>query len=133
MKHPHKDGFLKAAYKEFNKPNGKGTFKPVSRPANTEEILAKYKARIMVRGDLQHSGLHDTYATTLALRTFRALMAIIAAFNLDAEQWDAVNAFINSYLDETVYVEYLEGFGKEGKVLLLLRALYGLRRSPRLW
>jgi hypothetical protein len=148
VKHPHRDGFMKAAHREFTELNGKGTFRPVVRPKNeevipltwtylykfdTEGYLLKYKSRLCVRGDLQRFGLADTYAATLALRTFRAMMAILAAFDLDAEQWDVVNAFVNAYLDETVYVEYPQGFEQEGMVLLLLKALYGLRRSPRLW
>ena len=44
--------------------------------------LTKFKARIYVRGDLQY-GYQDTYAATLAYRTFRALMAITAVFDLE--------------------------------------------------
>ncbi len=47
----------------------------------------------------------DTYAATLAARTFRALMAISAAFDLDIWQHDAVSAFINSPIDEEIYSE----------------------------
>lgn len=60
------------------------------------------------------------------------MMALAAAFNLEIIQYDAINAFVNSLLDETVYIECPQGFRMEGKVLLLLRALYGLRRAPRL-
>lgn len=60
-------------------------------------------------------------------------MAIAAAFDLEAKQMDVVNAFTNSELDETVYCDCLEGFGEDGFCLLLLQALYGLRRSPLLW
>ena len=77
---------------------------------DTDGYLVKFKARLCVRGDLQQSIYQDNYAATLAARTFRALMAVTAAFNLEAWQFDAVNAFINSELDETVYCEFLEGF-----------------------
>ena len=60
-------------------------------------------------------------------------MAIMAAFDLEARQYDAVNAFTNSPLDEVVHCACPEGYATEGKSLLLLRALYGLRRSPLLW
>jgi hypothetical protein len=60
-------------------------------------------------------------------------MAIMAAFDLEARQYDAVNAFTNSTLDEVVHCACLEGYAIEGVCLLLLRALYGLRRSPLLW
>jgi len=44
--------------------------------------LVKFKARLVVRGDL-HTTANETYAATLAARTFRALMALAAAFNLE--------------------------------------------------
>jgi hypothetical protein len=62
----------------------------------------------------------------------KATMAITAAYDLEAYQLDAINAFINSKLDETVYCMFPEGFDQSGSCLLLLRALYGLRRSPLL-
>jgi len=77
---------------------------------DTDGYLAKFKARICVRGDLQPKSNKDTYAATLAARTFRALMAITAAYDLEAYQLDAVNAFINSQLDEPVYCTFPEGF-----------------------
>ena len=85
-----------------------------------------------MRGDLQESIYEDTYAATLAAKVFRALAAVIAAFDLDVWQGDAVNGFANSLIDETIYIKCPDGFTIKGKCLLLRRALYGLRRSPRL-
>ena len=65
--------------------------------------------------------------------TFRTLMAMTAHFDLETHQLDAVNAFVNCDLDESVYMRLPPGFDKPGKVLLLQKALYGLRRSPLLW
>ena len=75
----------------------------------------------------------DNYAATLAIRTFRALMALTAAFDLEIIQVDAINAFLNSEIDEETTVECPEGFKIPGKVLLLLKALYGLKQAPQLW
>ena len=75
----------------------------------------------------------DVYAATGAYRTFRVLMALAAAFDLDIRQLDAVNAFINAHLDETVYIKAPTGFYPKGTTLRLLRALYGLKRAPLLW
>jgi hypothetical protein len=44
--------------------------------------------------------------------------------------------FLNSDLNEEVYVHQPSGFvipGKEGKVLRLRKALYGLRQAPMAW
>ena len=61
------------------------------------------------------------------------LMAMAAYFDLETRQMDAINAFVNCDLDEVVYMRLPPGFEKPGKVLLLNKALYGLRRSPLLW
>ena len=64
-------------------------------------------------------------------------MALTASFNLTARQYDAVNAFINSSMNEEIYMDYPKGMKKPTNVkdpcLLLLHALYGLKQSPLLW
>jgi hypothetical protein len=95
--------------------------------------LYKFKARLCVRGDLQ-AQYGDTYAATLAARTFRALIAISAAFGLIAYQYDAPNAFLNAEMTRKLYVRTPDGFkGEYGHLLLLRRALYGLKEAPMLW
>ena len=100
---------------------------------DTDGFLTKYKSRLCVRGDLQRLTLHDTYAATLAAKVFRTMMALTAAFDLDTNQYDVRNAFPHADLDETIYCECPDGFKIAGKCLLLQKALYGLRRAPRLW
>ena len=146
--HPHREGFLAAIEKEYRDLERRNTFSSVPTPVphqplplmwvftykfDTDGYLSKYKARLCVRGDLEPPNQTDNYAATLAARTFRSMMAVAAAFDLEAHQLDAVNAFTNSQLDDTIYCEHPDGFKKQGSCLLLHRALYGLRRSPRLW
>ncbi len=139
---------MKAADVEFSELIKRGTFKEIGQDETTKSPLpllwvfkykfdedghlSKFKARICVRGDLQYS-TKDNYAATLACKTFRALMAITAAFDLEIVQLDAVNAFLNSDIDEEVYVDFPEGFKRSGRTLLLLKALYGLKQAPLLW
>jgi hypothetical protein len=94
----------------------------------------KCKARLVVRGD-QQRGLRteDTYAATLAARSFRVLMAIAAKFDLELIQFDVVNAFVNAALPNPVFMTLPPGYRTPGKVLRLNKALYGLRMSPLLW
>ena len=149
--HPYEAGFREAAKQEYDRLVARGTFKHVPRDqakgkfviplmwvftykCDSDGFLQKLKARIVVRGDLEpKTPEEEVYAATLAGRTFRAMMAIACYFDLEIFQYDAVNAFVNAKIDEDVFVRCPEGFEVEGKHLLLLRALYGLRRSPLLW
>lgn len=70
---------------------------------------------------------------TLAAQIFRAFMVIIVTFDLEAAQLDSVNMFLNSSLDEVIYIEYSEGYEKEEFCLQLKHALYSLWCSPLLW
>jgi hypothetical protein len=100
---------------------------------NENEYLHEYKARLVVRGDLQEQ-YGDTYAATLAARLFRAAMTLACAFKLKAKQYDVPNAFLNAFLDCTLHVKTPDGFQDRcGQTLQLLRALYGLKEAPRLW
>jgi len=49
-----------------------------------DSYLLKHKARLVAQGDLQYT-IEDTYAATLAAQTFRAVIAIVAAFNLETQ------------------------------------------------
>ena len=94
----------------------------------------KCKARLVVRGDQQkRTSEGETYAATLAGRSFKTLVAIATRFDLEMLQYDAVNAFVNAPLDETIYMRMPVGHKEKGKVLHLHKALYGLRKSPLLW
>ena len=57
----------------------------------------------------------------------------MAAFNLEARQYDVVNAFTNSELDKTIHCACPEEYTEDGSCLLLLQALYELRRSLIFW
>jgi hypothetical protein len=149
-RHAHRKQFEAATEAEFNKCWKKGTFaKPditaehieyavplmwvFSYKFDEDGYLYEYKARLVVRGDLQEQ-YGDTYAATLAARLFRALMALACAFNLKAKQYDVPNAFLNAFLDRTLHVKTPDGFQDRcGQTLQLLRALYGLKEAPRLW
>lgn len=110
--------------------------------------LIDCKARLVVCGNQQWKCELSTRATTLASTALRVLLALIARFDLETLQLDAVNAFVHADLDEVVFVRVPPGYkqppgyeperkdktgGLQGKVLRLNKALYGLRRSPILW
>lgn len=96
--------------------------------------LLKCKARLVVRGDQQRNiTSQDTYAATLASRSFRMLMAIAAHHDMELKQYDVTNAFVHATMDREVYMRMPHGYQKPGTILQVNKALYGLRISPLLW
>ncbi len=87
----------------------------------------------MVCGNQQKRHDLPTRATTLATTSLRVLLAVVAKFDLETLQLDAVNAFVHADLDETVFMRMPPGYGEQGKVLKLNRALYCRRWSLLLW
>ena len=147
-RHPEREGFKHAADAEIKSLKDKKTYELVDYPEHKQVLplkwvftykfddagyLIRHKARICVRGDLQHHITDDIYAATGAYRSFRILMAIVCAFELLCHQIDFKNAFINADMDDEIYTTCAPGYGTLGKVWKLLKALYGLRKSPKLW
>ncbi|KAF7567716.1 hypothetical protein PtrM4_143070 [Pyrenophora tritici-repentis] len=72
----------------------------------------KCKARLVVRGDQQRNvTAQETYAATLAGRSFRMLVSIAARFDLELKQYDVSNAFVNADIDRTVYMRMPQDTG----------------------
>ncbi|QGA13501.1 hypothetical protein EYB26_001151 [Talaromyces marneffei] len=102
--------------------------------ADKKGRLVKCKARLVARGDQEkEDDMRDTYAATLAARSFRTLMSICARFGLEIKGFDAVNAFVNAKIDEEMYMKMPPGYRKRGLIYRINKAIYGLRRSPLLW
>ena len=97
-----------------------------------QDFLTKYKARLCAKNDFQKTAV-DTYAATLTVQIFRVLMTLVCAFDLETRQYDAINAFVNSEIDKSVYLRPSAGWVKNDVLLFLHRALYGLKQSSTLW
>ncbi len=89
--------------------------------------LQKCKARLVIYGNQQKRHDLPTRATTLAITSLRVLLALVVKFALETLQLDAVNAFVHSYLDKTVFMRMPPVYSEQSKVLKLNRALYDLR------
>jgi hypothetical protein len=95
--------------------------------------LSRFKARLVVRGDLQ-ALIDNTYVATLAIRNFCALIAIANYFDLELKQYDVPTAFLNAKINRKLYAETPEAFHHiKGEIMLVLRPLYDLKESPMLW
>lgn len=154
LNHPHRDLFKKAMDSHMESHRQMRSWEQRHRSAadgqqtldcmwvwvykfNKHGVFQKAKARLVVRGDQQYGNiLEDTYASTLAGRSFRTLIAVAARFDLEIIQYDVVNAFVHASLPYDVFMRlppgYRHGTNKD-TVLLLKKALYGLRESPILW
>ena len=96
--------------------------------------INKCKARLVIRGDQQPKRtVSDTYASTLAARSFRTLLTIGAIFDLEIRQYDVSNAFVHADLLDLAYTEMPPGYRKPATILRVLKAMYGLRESPQRW
>jgi Reverse transcriptase (RNA-dependent DNA polymerase) len=105
---------------------------------NADGSIQKHKARLVVKGYNQKSGIDyfETYAPVARLETIRTIIAVTAQNRWPIFQLDVKSAFLNGELKEDIFVEQPEGFyvaGEEHKVYKLKKALYGLKQSPRTW
>ena len=97
--------------------------------------LAQRKSRITLDGRYQQFGINynETFAHTGKYKTMRLGLSLAANQDLEIEQLDVPSAFLKAELDEHVYMELPQGYGKPGYVVRLLKSLYGLKQAPRNW
>ncbi|KAJ1304119.1 hypothetical protein OPQ81_008521 [Rhizoctonia solani] len=106
----------------------------VKRDANGKEIC--FKSRIVIHGNQQITGLSygDTFSNTPDVAFIRIIFVIIAYADLDCHMVDVTSAYTHVPIDQPLYVEFPEGFGKNSLTLMKLKkALYGAHQSGRLW
>ncbi|XP_074352394.1 uncharacterized protein LOC141691563 [Apium graveolens] len=120
---------------------------------NPDGSILKYKASLVILGCKQQYGIdyHETFAPVAKMTTIRTLLAVAAMQGWHTIQMDVTNAFLHGELSETVYMSLPQGYTHLGcriqknqspttasklnpkMVCKLLKSLYGLRQSPRLW
>lgn len=96
----------------------------------------KAKSRIVAQGFTQRPGMdyYDITSPVVKFDSLRLLLALGNALDWEIELMDVKGAYLNSDLEEEIYMRQPEGFDDgSGRVLKLRRALYGLKQAGRAW
>jgi len=102
---------------------------------NSDGSVERYKAWIVAKGYSQVEGLDSdkTFAPVTRYDSLRLIIALALHLGLNMSQADIKSAFLNSDLNEEVWMMPPPGISLDGKVFRLLRSLYGLKQAPLAW
>ncbi|KAI9918954.1 hypothetical protein PsorP6_011913 [Peronosclerospora sorghi] len=98
--------------------------------------LDKYKARVVAKGFSQRYGedYTETFSPVVRQSTVRVVLVVVVTRRMKRLQLDIKTAFLNSTIQEEIYMEPVEGYeNDDGYVWLLKRDLYGLKQASRSW
>lgn len=93
------------------------------------------KARLVAKG-YQVDECGDTYAPVVSITSVRVFLSVAVHRGMVIKQFDVETAFLNSPLEEEIYIKVPKGYCGKSKVrfvLRLLKALYGLKQAPANW
>ena len=97
----------------------------------------RYKARLCGQGFSQQEGVDygEIFSPLVRFESVRVLLAIAARDNLEALQFDVSTAYLNSNLQETMYMRIPDGLdiSNTNLVLKLNKVIYGLKQAGRCW
>ncbi|KAJ9560958.1 hypothetical protein OSB04_006118 [Centaurea solstitialis] len=148
LKDPH---WRHAMDQEFNALMKNGTWElvPPSHPPigckwifrikrDPDGTIAKYKARLVVKGYLQQYGkdYFDTFSPVSKPVTIRTVLSIALYNRWPLRQLDVNNVFLHGTLHEEVYMIQPPGFVHPQfptHICKLKKSLYGLKQAPRMW
>jgi hypothetical protein len=100
--------------------------------------VQSYRARIVAGGHKQVEGVNytETFSAAAKMPTVWAVLANTTHQNWEIKHVDVKSAYLNAPLKEVIYMKPPRGIlkpGQEGKVLQLLKGLYGLKQAGRGW
>ena len=108
----------------------------LKKKLRTDNSIERYKVRLVVRGFNQKKGIDffDTYSPVTKITTIRTLIALAAIHDLVVHQMDVKISFLNSDLEEEIYMSQPKGCevsDQKNKVCKLRKPLYGLKQAPK--
>lgn len=98
--------------------------------------VERYKARLVARGFSQTQGVDyfESFSPVVRYESVRTVLAVAAKHDMELVQFDVKTAFLNSPLEEEIYMQQPDGYNDgSGRVCRLRRGLYGLKQAPRNW
>ena len=98
----------------------------------------KFHVQLVANGQCQKQGIDysETSTPTTNMTTIRTVLTMAAHQNREIHQNDIKIAYLNAERHDDIYMHALPGYLKpedEGKVLKLLRSLYGLKQAGFEW
>ena len=92
----------------------------------------------MARGFSQKEGIDydEIFAPVARYTSIRIIISLAAVFGWKLHQMDVKTAFLNSEVEQKVYIEQPKGFvihDKRSHVCKLKKALYELKQALRAW
>ena len=76
----------------------------------------------------------ELFAPTVAVSSVRLLTAMVCELDLDQQHFDIEQAFVQSDLEENVFMRLPQGFGGlSGKIVRINNSFYGLKQALRQW
>ena len=98
------------------------------------KVTLQRKARLVADGQLTDTPVDSVYSSVVSLRGLKTVLFIAELNQLEAWCTDVGNAYLEAYTDEKVYIVAGNEFGiREGRTLIIVKALYGLRSSGLRW
>ena len=100
--------------------------------------IQKYCVQIITGSHRQVEGVNytETFSAAAKMPTVHSILANAAKQYWEIEHVNMKSAYLNAPLKETVYMQAPHGVlkqGEEGKVLRLVKGLYGLKQASRGW
>jgi Reverse transcriptase (RNA-dependent DNA polymerase) len=142
------DDWLATCQYEMDALAKNGTWDLVDLPLGCKAVKSKWVfkrkadgrfcARLVAKGFTQIQGLdyNETFSPVARFESLQLLLALATLEDWEIHQMDVKLAFLNSLLDEEIFMEQPQSFvtlDQPDRVCCLKKALYGLKQASRAW
>ena len=133
-----------AKYNVFKLVPRPDTFRPVPSKwvyklkVHPDGTIDKFRARLVAKGFRQRKGIDydETFSPVISHTALRIVLTMAMRNNWPIESYDVITTYLNSPMDRPIYMHQIEGYINAEHpdwVLLLNRALYGVKQAARVW